>query len=335
MSSELCTFHAIGAEVDFVEPMRGLLRGFREGRFADSSRQWEDAAIREHLGTHYAAWERVFPTFPRCRWKRRSIAWEAKRGERDAYLRGLVADLVPCGGHELRLIHNPATVFGRHARFLAKALPNHEVVGTDIDARWERVYRALFFWRFLGLDNYRFERENVFDPVPGRRPVAVTFFGACGSITDGGIDAGIASGAPFLAFRSCCHDNIAGNTEIVRHRGRPINDFFALKNFTFAREKQKGRGFYFDERYGSGAYPRSRAARELADAATFLTLARSSPDSDICRSIIDLDRCLYLREHGYDVLYREELFFAHRRAPASCGATPSAARSSTGRPAHE
>ena len=30
-----------------------------------------------------------------------------------------------------------------------------------------------------------------------------------------------------------------------------------------------------------------------------------TPDSDICRSLIDLDRCLLLREQGYDVLYRE------------------------------
>jgi len=329
----LCDFHAIGAEVDFLEPMCGLLREFREGRFADRSRRLEDAAINEYLGPHHAAWDRLFPSFPRCRWKRRSIAREAKRGERDAYLRRIIADFVARGGHASRLIHNPATVFGRHARFLARALPDHEVVGTDVDVRWERIYRWLFFWRFPGLENYRFERESVFEPVSGRRPVAVTFFGACGSITDGGIDAGIAARAPFLAFRSCCHDNIAGNTEIVRHRGRPINDFFALKNRAFAREKVKHRGFYFDGRYGSDAYPRSRAARELADETTFLALARSSPDSDICRSIIDLDRCLYLREHGYDVLYREELFFAHRRTRASRRATPSAARSSTAHPA--
>jgi hypothetical protein len=49
------------------------------------------------------------------------------------------------------------------------------------------------------------------------------------------------------------------------------------------------------------------------DSETVLAVARNSVDSDICRSLIDLDRCQYLKENGYDVMYREELFFAHRR----------------------
>jgi hypothetical protein len=49
------------------------------------------------------------------------------------------------------------------------------------------------------------------------------------------------------------------------------------------------------------------------DSGTILEVAQNSVDSDICRFIIDLDRCLYLRERGYDVLYREELFFAAHR----------------------
>lgn len=307
-------FHMAGREQDFLGPMRRLLDEFHAGRFADAGRRLEDAAIREHLAEHHEAWDRVFPAFPDCPWKRRSVAWEARRGRRDAYLRGLIADFVPRGEQGSRLIHNPATVGGRHARFLARAMPEHEILGTDVDQRWELYYRLFFFWRFRGLDNYRFERENIFEPTRGRQPVAVTFFGACGSVTDGGIDCGIDERVPFLIFRSCCHDNISGNTEIVRHRGRPVNDFFAWKNWWFAREKRKGRGLYFSGRYGVNAYPRSRAARELADSETFLALARSSPDSDICRSIIDLDRCLLLQENGYDVLYREELFFAHRRS---------------------
>ncbi len=318
-SPELRAFHAAGGEQDFLDPMRGLLDEFRAGRFDDAGRRLEDAAIREHLAAHHEAWDRVFPAFPECSWKRRSVAWEARRGQRDAYLRGLIADFVPRGEQESRLIHNPATVGGWHARFLARAMPDHDILGTDVDHRWELYYRILFFWRFRGLDNYRFERENIFEPIRGRHPAAVTFFGACGSVTDGGIDYGITERAPFLVFRSCCHDNIGGNTEIVRHRGRPINDFFALKNLVFAPEKKRGRGFYFDDDYGAAAYPRSRAAREIADSETFLALARSSPDSDICRSIIDLDRCLLLQENGYDVLYREELFFAHRRPDYSLG----------------
>jgi hypothetical protein len=48
-----------------------------------------------------------------------------------------------------------------------------------------------------------------------------------------------------------------------------------------------------------------------------IALARNTPDSDICRSVIDLDRCLFLQENGYDVMYREELCFARRRNASS------------------
>ena len=118
--------------------------------------------------------------------------------------------------------------------------------------------------------------------------------------------------APFLVCRSCCHENIGGNTEIVRRPGL-LNRFFAFKNVGFARFKKKGGGLYFSERHSKNAYPRSKAARALMDSDTIVDIARNSVDSDVCRSLIDLDRCLFLREQGYDVLYREELFFAHRR----------------------
>ena len=55
------------------------------------------------------------------------------------------------------------------------------------------------------------------------------------------------------------------------------------------------------------------SACDVLDTDTIMEMARNSVDSDICRSVIDLDRCLFLQENGYDVLYREELFFAHRR----------------------
>jgi hypothetical protein len=49
------------------------------------------------------------------------------------------------------------------------------------------------------------------------------------------------------------------------------------------------------------------------DASTIIASELSPVDSDTCRSLIDRDRCLYLQDHGYDVLYREELIFAHRK----------------------
>jgi hypothetical protein len=127
------------------------------------------------------------------------------------------------------------------------------------------------------------------------------------------MDYAITSGAPLLICRSCCHDNIAANLKIVRRPG-VLNQMFEWKNRSGerARKKPKYAGFYVSDRYMKDAYPRSRAAREMMDSDTVLEAAQNSVDSDICRFIIDLDRCLYLQEKGYDVLYREELFFAHR-----------------------
>lgn len=130
------------------------------------------------------------------------------------------------------------------------------------------------------------------------------------------MDYALVDGAPFIICRSCCHDNIGGNTEIVR-RPSVNNKFFALKNLEFERIRKRESGGYFSDRYGKEAYPRSRVFRELTDSDTMIDITRNTPDSDICRTLIDLDRCLYLREHGYDVMYREELFFAHKRVDGS------------------
>jgi hypothetical protein len=43
-----------------------------------------------------------------------------------------------------------------------------------------------------------------------------------------------------------------------------------------------------------------------------MAVARSSPESDICRAIIDLDRYLYLAERGFRVEYQGELIVAER-----------------------
>ena len=45
------------------------------------------------------------------------------------------------------------------------------------------------------------------------------------------------------------------------------------------------------------------------DSETILAVASNSVDSDVCRSLIDLERCQFLDESGYDVMYREELLF--------------------------
>ncbi len=311
-SPNLATFHSVSRDLDYMKPLESLLGEFRHGTIADKDRTHEDAVIRSNLSEQHAAWDRVFPRFPDCPWKRRTGTWEHNRGKRDAYLQRLLVMHVRGDESESRTIVNPATVFGRHARALARELPDHEVIGTDMEPGFNRLYRLVSWRKYPNLENYTFVRESIFDPDLERRPVAVTFFGACGSVTDGCMDYAIGVESPFLICRSCCHDNIGGNTEIVR-RPNNLNRFFAWKNRIFARIKEKNNGLYFSERHTKDAYPRSRTARAVMDSDTIIDVARNSVDSDICRSLIDLDRCLFLQENGYDVLYREELFFAHRR----------------------
>jgi len=312
---DLEAFHRASGELDFLSPMEALLGEFLRGDIADPDRTKEERAIQAHLGELYARWDDVFPRFPDCPGKRRTALWEGRRGRRDAYLRSLIATYIPEHDEGRRLLVNPATIWGRHARAVASQMPDYEVIGTDVDHRGDRLYPYTYFWKYRGLSNYRFVKESVYEPDLRRRPAAVIFFGACGSVTDGSMDYAIATESPFLICRSCCHDNIGGNTDMVRRPGC-LNWFFAMKNWGLSRYRRKGTLpyiHYFSERYAEDAYPRSKQARQLMDSETILAVARNSVDSDICRSLIDLDRCQYLKENGYDVMYREELFFAHRR----------------------
>lgn len=310
------SFHATASTLDLETPLAALLEEFRAGRLADRRREHEGRVIREVLADLTRAWEALFPGFPSLPWRRRSMMWEYHRGKRDAYLRSLTAAAVTDHG-ETGVIVNPIAVMGRHARFLAEALPDHRVIATDIDPRGDRLYTKLWRWRGRPEQpNFTFRTESVFDPDRSRRADAVVFFGACGALTDASLAYGLDIAAPFLICRSCCHDNIAGNME-VEPRFNGINLFFRWKNRVFAGYRKKDEDLYFSDRYGPGAWPRSRAASALTDANELRAVARHTPDSDICRSLIDLDRCLHLREQGYDVLYREELFFAHRRPPGA------------------
>lgn len=309
-SAALDVFHEVSRSVDFTKPMEGLLVEFRSGNIADPKRTAEAESVELHLGGLYKTWDTVFPQFPDQPWRRRTITWEHYRGQRDAYLRSLICDSVPQVETQSRIIVNPATVFGRHARYLAHALPSYQVIGSDFDPTWNRLYRFVSPLLNGSLANYSFVRENIYKPNLDRKPAAVTFFGACGSVSDGCMDYALETQSPFLICRTCCHENIGGNTDIVRRPG-PLNVFFRFKNHAFARYKRKNSGFYFSDKYDRNAYPRSKIARELFDTDTIIEIAHNSVDSDVCRSLIDLDRCLYLKENGYDVLYRDELFFAH------------------------
>ncbi len=308
-TSSLETFHDVSGGTDFRPALGQLLNEFRLGRIADRARLLEETAIQTHLGQHIQAWDAVFPEFPKYSEKRRTLLRLFKRERKDTYIRRLVVDALTGLDTENRVIVNPATVEGRQAMYLARALPDFEIIGTDIDGRWEALYRRVCR---KSQTNFRFVQESIFEPDLGRRPTAIVFFGACGSVSDGAIDYGIDVEAPFLIFRTCCHENIGGNVETVREWSM-INRYLAMKNWQFSRYKKRNNGFYFTDKYNRDAYPRSEAGRDLADSETFLQVARSAVNSDICISIIDLDRAIYLQEQGYDVLYRDEVFFAHMR----------------------
>jgi hypothetical protein len=134
------------------------------------------------------------------------------------------------------------------------------------------------------------------------------------------LDYAIAAGAKYVMCRSCCHDNIGGNVSVTA-RPAPLNRLFRFKNRAFARVKKspKYTGHYFSSGYSPTAYPRSAAGRRLSSADEFLAVARDSADSDICRAIIDLDRCLLLAEHGFQVEYQGDLLVAERRAKCEAG----------------
>ena len=303
------TFHDVSSSMDFRKPLALLLNEFRLGKIADRARLLEETAIHTHLGKHIQAWDAVFPEFPKYSEKRRTLLRLFKRERKDAYIRRLIVEALTGFDTENRVIVNPATVEGRQAMYLARDLPHFEIIGTDIDSRWEVFYRRVCM---KSQRNFRFVQESVFDPDLERRPLAVVFFGACGSVSDGAIDYGIAIESPFLIFRTCCHDNISGNVETVK-RWSMINGYNAFKNWVYAKLKNRNNGFYFIDKYNQDTYPRSKAARNLADSETFLQVARNAVDSDICISIIDLDRAIYLQEQGYDVMYQDEVFFAHMR----------------------
>lgn len=300
----------------FEAALSGLLSEFREGRIL--ARSAERRGIERCLGEVCARWDARFTNFPKELFPYASLRGLWMRARRDAYLMDLTLDLIRVRSPGPAVVLNPACGFGSNAIELARRLAGASVVATDIDPRWHNL-RAFGRRRHLP-ENFAFEKDDIFEPRVRVKPAAVVFFGACGSVADGAMDCAIESGAVLLACRTCCHDNIGGNVRLV-NRPTGMNLFFRLKNWSYGRLKDRPKfaGYYFSDRYLPATYPRSAAARERSSPEEFLAVAQRSTESDICRAIIDLDRCLYLEERGFDVWYRGELFVAERRpkAPAS------------------
>ena len=305
-------FHAINSSLDHGEVLRALIGVFRDGNIAVKARQIENKAISTLLSKHHSAWHALFPPFPKCPFPSRTPWQQAMRGRRDAYLKKLIVETLQSFHGASSTIVNPVDDFGTHARNIARSLPTHEVIATDIAPTWNRLYSILYYLVFGSQRNYSFVRESIFKPEYGRRPCAVVFFGACGSLTDACIDYAIAENSSFLVFRACCHEIIGNNTDLTKY-STLLNYGFRVRNYFLNRLKTQNRGFYFSDEYGQDVYPRSALAREISDSREFHEIAKSALDSDVCRCIIDLDRCLFLHDSGYDVLYKEELFFAISR----------------------
>lgn len=293
-----------------VNALGGLLDQYRRGRIVAPAAEKE--GMERHAGQLTAWWNERFAGFPTKGFPYTSFWGEHHRGGRDRHLIDVIVRLLADRDGGEATVVNVACAFGRQARRIAARLPRARVVASDIDPRWERIYR----WLRLGRSpaNYTFVQDNTFASQLSLRPTAVVFFGACGSLSDGAMDFAIDSGAEYLVCRTCCHDNIAANVRVTARRTY-VNWFFRFKNWIHARLQRTPRyaGFYNSPRYTASAYPRSAAARELSDGGEFLAVASDSPDSDICRAIIDLDRYLYLIERGFRVEYQGELFVAERR----------------------
>ena len=297
----------------------GLLDEFRRGNIADRRR--EKAAMDRHMVELRKRWDRQFPGFPQERFAYASARGVRRRGVRDAYLKIIIVRLLEAERDHLsnKTIVNPACVIGRHARDVAGRLRDFKAIATDIFPGSNWLYEHARLTR--NPDNYEFHQDDIFEPKVEATPTAVVFFGACGSLSDAALDYAIKSNCPYLMCRTCCHDNIGGNTRITK-RFTPLNWFFRFKNLSYSWARRRLKGYYFSARYSADQYPRSRAARGMSDSREFLEISRNSVDSDICRAIIDLDRYLFLVESRYDVWYKGELFIARRdRAGKRCDQT--------------
>ena len=290
------------------EALAGLLIEFRRGNIL--ARSAEKEGMDRHAASLSAHWDDRFPGFPADDFPYASFWGVYHRNHRDEHLKDIIVQsLADCGGGTTLV--NPACVFGRHARHLAARLPHVSVIATDIYPRCFQLYRSL---RLGNLPrNFRFVKDNIFAPRLDVQPTAVVFFGSCGAVADGALDYAIASGAKYVMCRTCCHENIGGNVTVTP-RPNLVNRLFRFKDWAYDKVRKAPRyaGHYFSPRYAPCAYPRSDTGRQLSNTDEFMAVAKESADSDICRAIIDLDRCLHLAEHGFRVECQGDLLVAKR-----------------------
>jgi len=292
-----------------VTAFTGLLAEFRGRSFLCS--QTEAKCLEIHLSDLERDFDQQFPGFPDETESYASWSAAMRRGIRDEFLKQVLVRLM--GEYEDtlhdRIIVNPACFIGRHTRDLARRLEDYQIFGTDIFPTSNWIYQHLL--RNRNPQNYSFVKDNIFAPKLTVHPTAVVFFGACGSVSDAIMDYAIHSKSPFLLCRTCCLDNIAGNTRVYK-KPTTINRFIRFKNFFYriVKRSKKLHEHYFSERYSPDHYPRSNAVKKYCSSEDFLEMSRFSVDSSLCRTLIDLDRYLHLVEAGYRVWYKAEVFIA-------------------------
>lgn len=234
------------------------------------------------------------------------------REEKDIRLKRVIRQLV---GSAPSRVDNPCSVFGRHARDLARSLPAATVRASDLDPTWDRLYGS---WQSLRHrsepPNYDFRTQSVYDAASEESPDVVTVFGACGSLADGALERAVRLAARYVVVRACCHENLGMNTELSTWKCSLWHVGHRLKNVAF-RAQRRQRGLYWNERFAVDTYPRSRRLRRLLIAGDVLNLARHAVDCAACRLLIDIDRLCYLDENGYELRgYHQGMIVAERLA---------------------
>lgn len=233
------------------------------------------------------------------------------RGAKDALLKTVIERL--CADAP-GVVLNPCCVFARHGQHIARRLPAATVVASDIVSTWQRLFQVYSTLRLRRPpSNFRFDVQSVYDIEPARAPLAVVFFGGCGSMTDAAFRLAVGSHARYIVGRACCHENIGMNTTVTTLKFTPWSIGHRVKNRIY-RVCADRLGHYGHPTATIDTYPLSRTFRALIDSAGMRRCAQHAVDCRLCQTVIDLDRASFLEESGYTLLaYNENMFVAVRQ----------------------
>jgi len=290
-----------------LKAFTGLLNEFRIRNIAN--KKVVRKSLVQHLSELSKKWDEQFPGFPGRQSSCFSFIGLGRKDSRNAQLKKIIIDRLKSEdqNHGDQVIVTPACFIGRRERYLASQLRSFKVIATDINPRHNS------FWRHFCRTplNYEFQQDSIFRSRLEVHPLAVVFFGACGSLTDAAMDYFIKSSSPYLFCRTCCQQFIGGNIDVAKGFNL-VNLYWRLIKPKLLKMLKEKKEYYFSPDYSMDQYPRSNVAKDFTNSDEFLKISRFAAVSGICRTIIDLDRFLYLVEHGYNVWYRSEMFIAEK-----------------------